>query len=377
MNKQTELEQYLFLTRKNQVNNEDHHKVMLAGLEAMLSCLNNNTDVDDVLNELYQYLGKNERTLNEYLEVIKQLEELNAPVTASEIQYVIAGIESIKNSQEFLNESDGKFDFLKLFKIFSKFAAEAAHLSTCNEDEIESKYPGLLSEDMESSTPEGKKISRKYKFLAKFFKILAKILVMRAYILNIVANTSNVLCKKIKNFYRSELESLKSLQKSIDRTIGNISKSIKEIKGKSNGILTTEYNKLVENRKELQTIYDQLKYQVKVEIISQSLHYKQEVFAPLFDPKNREVFAKLAESNLHHKQDQFTGLTGIINTRPDLSPLRNIMKEFCGTSINDVLIIAVFSYCLNICKEIATERQSFEDRLAGGTQEFGIGAAAA
>lgn len=366
MNKlvERELEKYILLTKKNPVDNERSHKVMIAGLEAMLSCLKDNEDVDEVVNELYKHLDNQKKTLDEYVELSQYLDKLNAPITASEIQYLIAGIDSFKDSQEFLDEvQNDKFDFLGLLKVFSKFSADAANLSSSSEAEIDSKYPGL-SEDMDFTTPEGKKISRKYKFLAKFFKILAQILVMRAYILNAVAGASKVLDDRLKNLYRSEVDSLRSLQKSVDKTIRDISKSIKDIEGKASGILNAEYDRLVDSRRELQNIANKLEYQVKVEIISDALHNKHEVFAPILDPKNREVFIKIAESNVNHKQDQFTGLTGILNTRSDLSPLRNAMREIFQNNINDLVIISVFAACVAIAREVDRSRGAFEDRIS-------------
>lgn len=357
------LKDYILLTKKDQSSNESHQNVMIAGLEAMLSSLKSDTDLDDVVNELYQYLDKDKKGLDDYLELTKKLDELNSPVTVSEIQYVIAGIESFKDSQEFISENGNEqFNFLKLFKFFSKFRADAAHLSSCSEEEIDAKYPGL-SEDMDFTTPEGKKISCKYKFLAKFFKILANILIMRAYVLNAIASCSKVIAGKLKDLYKSELNALRALEKSISKSIADISKSIKEIEGRAGAILDSEYEKLVSSRKELQGLHNKLQYQVKVEIVSKALNSDQDAFAPIFDVKNREAFAKIAETNIYHKQDNFTGLTGILNTRPDLSPLRNVMKEIFNNTINDALIIAVFGACIAIAREVSRSQPSFEAQV--------------
>lgn len=360
-----ELERYILLIKKSDTINENHYKAMISGLEAMLSCLKKGTDIDEVVNDLYRCLENDKKTLDEYLDLTRKLDELNAPVVGSEIQYIIAGIDSLRDSQEFIDNNDGKFDFFNLFKIFSKFSADAAHLSNCSESDIDSKYPGL-SEDIDFTTPEGKTISRKYKFLAKFFKILAQILVMCAYILNAVAGASKILGDRIKRLYRSEFQSLKSLQKSVDKIIIDISKSIREMEGQANNILGGEYSKLVRSREELQSIYNKLESQVKFDIVAEALHSKKDIFAPILDPKNRDTFAKLAQSTESHKQDQFTGLTGILNTRPDLSQVRISMKEIFDFGINDAIIMAVFAACVTIAKEASVDIPSFKERLRGG-----------
>jgi hypothetical protein len=153
--------------------------------------------------------------------------------------------------------------------------------------------------------------------------------------------------------------SLKKLQKTVDTNISIIENSIRERNSKTNEVLNNAYNALIESSKQLDAIYGKLENQVKVDYISQALHKTPEIFAPILDPQNRDFFTKVAQNTQsYEKQDQFTGLTGIINTRPDLYPLRDVFKQI-NSSINDVLIIAVFAATLIINKEVSRFTDSF------------------
>jgi hypothetical protein len=350
-----ELKDYIALVKKDRSIDERISNVMIAGLEAILSCIKIEKDIEEAVEELHRYLDKDTKTLEDYLEVTKKLDELNAPVTAGEAGDVIAGIESFKASKEFISEAgESQFDFIPLFKIFSKFISDAAHLSSASKEEIDGYYPGV-SEDMDFTTPEGKKISRKYKLLAKFLKILAHILIIKAYIANAIDRVSEVLNHKLKNRYRSEVQSLRELEKSISKAISNILKSIEEIRGKSAEVLRNEYDQLVNSRKDLADLHSKLQQQVKFDLVSEALNNKPEVFAPIFDSKNRERLLEAAIAVPQYKQDSFTGLTGILNTRPDLSPLRSVMNEMFS-SINDAVIMVLFATCITIAREASIAR---------------------
>jgi hypothetical protein len=343
------LREYIALIRKDSSIDPKTKSVMIAGLEAVLS-FKLGKDPEEVVEELYQYLDK--KGLDFYVEATKKLDELNSPVTASEIPYVIAGIESFQASKEFNSDQD-KFDFLPLFKIFSKFFSEAAHLSSASNEEIDENYPGI-SQDIES-TKEGKKVSRKYKFLARFFKILATILIMRAYIANAIARITEILSFKLRDRYKGEINHLRDLGKSIDKKIAALGKSIAETHGRSAELLKDKYHELSQIRQELASLYNKLQSEVKFDLVSNALNNKQEVFAPIFDPKNRETLLQAAAGVQQYKQDPFTGLTGILNTRSDLSSLRIAMNDMFF-SINDALIIAVFATCFAISQEISAGR---------------------
>lgn len=365
-----ELNKYILLIKKHSVDNTKYEQVMIAGLEAMIGSVKHNIDIDHVKNQLYKYLDNPKPGLDDYIEISKVLETINSPLTANDIQYVIAGIDSLNNSEEFLDTlQENKLDFLLLFKIFAKFMTEAAELSSSNDNDIDAKYPGL-SYGIEYTGADGKKISKKYKFLAKFLKLLVEILLMNRYMIQAIADASKVLNNHLKAAYRTTINTLKALQCSVKNNMSDIQKSMRGLSNQANKVLIHEYNQLLENLRELQRLYDKLEHQIKIAIVANALNNDHRVFDPLLDPKNRDVFAKIALNiKLDAKQDQFTGLTGILNTRPDLRLIRNTMQDIMH-NISDALIIAVFVTSVAIARELQNRAEQRSEKFSDNSSSF-------
>ena len=346
-----ELHKYKLLIKKTIVNK--YNKVMLAGLEAVLASISDNIDIDKVKNQLYKYLDNSNPTLNDYLEISRTLETINSPVTVDQVQYVVAGIDSFNNSQELLKIlENNKLDFLVFFKVFAKFMSDAAEVTI--DPEIDSPYAGI-SED--NNISDEKRFSKKYKFLAKLLKLLAHILLINAYIAKAIANGSTVLNHHLQNLYKNTIYSLRKVQSSVSKSIDTIDASLKVMSAKTNELFHEHYNKLLENYTQLGLLLNKLKHQVKVNIITNALNNDHTVFAPLFDPNNRDIFIKIAQNTGCDKQDQFSGLTGIINTRLDLRHIRNAIKGIIP-NINDALLIDLFTGLLAIAQNRERHREA-------------------